>query len=101
MPRTANAVAVNTTKMSVVTARMAGIESTANSTSVVSMTIRASSSGVASSVPPRRTRKRWPCSRPVTGSTRRTRRSARLRSGRGWLPRGIRAAAYSSTAPNT
>jgi len=51
MPSSANTLDVYTTKGSVVTARIAGIESTAKMTSVVSTTTRASSSGVASRRP--------------------------------------------------
>jgi hypothetical protein len=85
----------------VVTASTAGIESTAKITSVVSMTISASSSGVASSRVPSRTRNRWPCSCPVLGSTRRSARTARLRSGCGGASRSILTADQSSTTPNT
>ncbi len=56
----AKALAVKTRNGSSVTAKMAGIESTANTTSVTSTSTSTASSGVASRAPPRRTRNRWP-----------------------------------------
>jgi hypothetical protein len=56
----AKAFEVNTRKGSSVTAKMAGIESTANTTSVVSTTRSTASRGVASSRPARRTTNRCP-----------------------------------------
>ena len=86
MPSSANTFEVKTTNVSVVTARIAGIESTAKITSVVSIMIRASSSGVASTRPPSRTRNRWPCSRSEAGRIRRRPRRTMVRCGWGWLP---------------
>ena len=51
---------VKTMNGSVVTAKMAGMESTAKMRSVVSTAISASSSGVAARPPRSRTKKRWP-----------------------------------------
>jgi len=59
-PRTANALALKTTNMSVVTPRAAGIESMAKITSVVAMATSAASRGVAESLPSRRVRNRIP-----------------------------------------
>src|ERR671911_1418208 len=55
-PRMAKALEVHTTKVSVVIAKIAGIESTAKTTSVDSTAIRTASSGVAMSLPPSWTR---------------------------------------------
>lgn len=80
-PRMAKALDVKTRNGSVVTAKMAGMESTAKSTSVVSTTTRAASSGVASHRPPSRTKKRCPRYSGVMGTARRTNRNSGLRSG--------------------
>ena len=53
-PRTAKALEVNTTNRSLVTPNTAGIESSANTTSVTAMATRATSRGVAMARPPAR-----------------------------------------------
>jgi hypothetical protein len=59
-PRIANAFDVNTKKVSEVTAKIAGIESTAKITSVVSTTTSTASNGVARRLPASRTVNRCP-----------------------------------------
>ena len=66
-PRMANTFEVNTRKGSVVTAKMAGMESTANSRSLVSTTTRARSIGVAARRPSIAVKKCWLRISPVTG----------------------------------
>ena len=67
-PRIANALAVNTRNVSWVTAKMAGIESTANTMSVNSTSTSTSSSGVATSAPLRRVKNFWPSYSSVIGT---------------------------------
>jgi len=77
---------VNTMNGSRVTAKMAGIESTAKMTSVTSTRISAMSSGVATRRPFSIVRKREPSNRDVDGITRRASRRTRPSSGRcRWL----------------
>ena len=64
-----------------VSARIAGIESTAKITSVVSITISTTNSGVAESLPARRTKNLPPWYSAVTGIRRRKRRTIGLFSG--------------------
>ena len=63
---------------SVVIAKIAGIESIANMTSVVSTTTRTANSGVAISLPAWRTKNFWPWYSSVIGTDRRTSRSTML-----------------------
>jgi hypothetical protein len=80
-PRMANAFEVKTRNGSSVTAKIAGIESTANTTSVLSMATRTASIGVATHLPPWRTKNRWPWYASTIGIRRRSRRSTGLRAG--------------------
>ena len=99
----AKAFELNTMNCSRLTARMAGIESTANTTSLVSTTMSTANSGVASSLPACRTNRCWPLYSVVDGITLRTRLSTGLCSG--WTSssswRSMRAAVISRSAPNT
>ena len=72
---------VKTMSGSRVRAKMAGTESTANTTSLASRQSSATRSGVAQSRPSRRTRKRCPCNSGVTGSTRRSEPDQRVALG--------------------
>ena len=82
---------------------MAGIESTANTTSVVSTRMSTANSGVASSLPVRRVNIFWPSYSGVDGTTRRT--SLRTKLFSGWtsapLCRATRKAVMSRKAPKT
>ncbi len=73
----ARALLANTRKGSCVTAKMAGIESTAKMMSVTSTITSTASSGVAMRMPLRRVRKRWPSYSSVVGTNLRNSRSVR------------------------
>ena len=75
-----------------VMANAAGIESTANAMSAATIAARQTNSGVTKRVPSRRTNSRLPSKSPVTGNTRRTSRTMKLRSGSTFssTPRRIR-----------
>ncbi len=85
------------------TARIAGIESTAKMTSLVSMTTRTANSGVASFLPLMRTNIDWPWYSGVDGTLRRTSLSTGLSSG--WISsslcRSSRMAVRMRNPPNT
>ena len=66
-PRMANAFDVKTMNGSCVTAKIAGIESTANTTSAKSTSSSVTNSGVAARAPSTIVKKRSPSSRSVTG----------------------------------
>ena len=66
-PRIANAFEVKTMNGSCVTAKIAGIESTANTTSAKSTSSSVTNSGVAARVPSTIVKKRSPSSLSVTG----------------------------------
>ncbi len=100
----ANAFEVNTMKGSRVTARIAGIESTANTTSVSSTITSPTNSGVACRRPSMRTKKRARSSESVTGTKRRTRRAGKLEPKSGSpssSSRSMRSADTSRIAPKT
>ena len=77
----AKAFELKTMKASRLTARTAGIESTAKTTSVVSMRMSTAKSGVARRLPLRLVNSFWPSYSLVEGTNRRTNRSAGLWSG--------------------
>ena len=84
---------VKTMKGSRVIPKMAGIESSAKTTSEISMSRSASSSGVATQRPASRTRKWRPSMRLVAGTTRRRNLKSALFSGCGsstwWVSRSF------------
>ena len=80
-PKTAKALALQTTKGLVVIAKIAGMESTAKTKSVVPTTTTTANSGVARSLPALRTKNFSPSKPGVTETSRRTRRRTGLRSG--------------------
>ena len=83
-PRMAKALAVKTRNTSSVTAKIAGMESTAKMMSVTSTSTRTASSGVASTAPFLRIRKRWPWKSSVMGTRRRKSFRTRDFSGSRW-----------------
>ncbi len=99
----AKAFDVNTRNGSRVTARMAGIESTAKTTSVSSTMTSATNSGVAYRRPSLRTKKRARSSSGVTGTKRRTSLAGKLlpTSCASSLPFSMRSADSSRMAPKT
>src|SRR4051794_2069724 len=102
-PRIANAFDVNTRNGSFVTAKIAGIESTAKRMSLVSIRTRTARSGVAIRRPASRTVRFCPWYSSVVGTTRLNSRSAGLRSG--WIAssreRAIRTPVNRRNAPKT
>ena len=97
----AKALDAKTMNSSRLTARMAGIESTAKTTSVVSIRMRTANSGVARRTPLRRVNIFWPSYSVVDGTSLRTILSAGFRSG--WTSaspwRAILTAVYRRNAP--
>src|SRR3546814_20387501 len=75
-PRMAKALDANTMNGSRLTARMAGTESTANTTSVASIRISTVNSGVARRLAPSRVKSFWTSYLSVVGTNRFTRRRA-------------------------
>jgi len=102
-PKIAKAFDVKTRNGSSVTAKIAGIESTAKMMSVVSTSTRTARSGVANHRPASRTVSRWPWYSSAVGTTRLNSRSAGLRSGCiSWLRcRAILIPVNTRNAPNT
>jgi hypothetical protein len=75
----AKAFELNTMNFSRLTARIAGTESTANTTSVASTSTSTANSGVATRLALRRVKSFWPSYSSVVGKSRRTARMARFR----------------------
>ena len=90
-------------KVSCVMAKMAGIESTAKTTSVTSMQSRTAKSGVTARTPLWRTKNFWPWNSLVTGIKRRSNLSAMFFSGSidSWSPIAILMPVKMSSAAKT